>query len=107
MHHVVRMRWRFKRSRIRGTATAPNSPREIMLGLLERSEPIHTDIASKSNVIAQESGMAYLARGRLRRGESDFKNRHRMEECIFHERDDASAEGSTPRTSRQGKAVNP
>src|SRR5215213_4011631 len=37
------------RFRIRGTATAPNSPRETGVGL-SRSLTIHSDTASKSNV---------------------------------------------------------
>ena len=46
---------------------------EIMLGFFERREPIHTDIASKSKVRAQESRMSLsiphlsaLGRGRRR-----------------------------------------
>src|SRR5690348_6123666 len=33
---------------MRGTATAANSPRDIMLGLVEPIDPIHSEIASKS-----------------------------------------------------------
>ena len=33
---------------MRGTATAPNSPRDIMLGLVDPIDPIHSEIASKS-----------------------------------------------------------
>lgn len=40
--------WRSNRSRILGTAAAPNSPRETMLGLSDPSDPNHKDNASKS-----------------------------------------------------------
>ena len=33
MNHVPRMSWRLRRSRRRGAPTAPNSPREISLGV--------------------------------------------------------------------------
>src|SRR5436190_7511394 len=40
---------------MRGTATVPNSPRDIMLGLVDPNEPIHSEIASKSNPRQTES----------------------------------------------------
>ena len=40
---------------MRGTATAPNSPRDIMLGLVEPIDPIHSEIASKSKPRQTES----------------------------------------------------
>src|ERR671923_141056 len=40
---------------MRGTAAAPNSPLDIMLGLVDPSDPIHSEIASKSNPRQTES----------------------------------------------------
>src|SRR5215207_2106769 len=34
---------------MRGIAAAPNSPLDIMLGLVDPNDPIHSEIASKSN----------------------------------------------------------
>src|SRR4028119_601038 len=41
---------RSSRPRIRRAPTAPNSPREIMLGEVAPNGPIQSEIASKSNV---------------------------------------------------------
>src|SRR5215203_3788414 len=49
MNHVLVRSRSANRFRIRGTATAPNSPRETGVGL-SRSLTIHSDTASKSNV---------------------------------------------------------
>ena len=40
---------------MRGTAMAPNSPRDNMLGLVEPNDPIHSEIASKSKPRQAES----------------------------------------------------
>ncbi len=42
-------------------ATAPNSPREISLGLTDLYDPIQTDIASKSKVRQQVSRVSVMA----------------------------------------------
>src|SRR5712691_4395611 len=50
------MACRSSRSRIRGTATAPNSPRESAATLPSAISNTHGDSASKSNVRQTESG---------------------------------------------------
>src|SRR4030095_5514278 len=45
---------------MRGIATAPNWPRDTVLGLDPRPLAIHSDIASKSNVMQQVSADAAI-----------------------------------------------
>src|SRR5215470_17834196 len=55
MKNVAWMSWRRSRSRIRGTATAPNSPRESAATLPSAISNTHGERASKSNVRQTDS----------------------------------------------------
>ena len=46
---------------MRGIAAAPNSPLDIMLGLVDPNDPIHSEMASKSNPRQTESFGPLLA----------------------------------------------
>src|SRR5215472_584633 len=61
MKNVVRISCRSSRSRMRGTATAPNSPRESAATLPSAISKTHGESASKSNVKQIDSGTARLS----------------------------------------------
>src|SRR5215211_8646886 len=55
MNHVLGMSYSASRSTRRFAPTSPNSPRAIRLGDFDRRGPIHTEMASKSNVRQTET----------------------------------------------------